>query len=454
MKKRLLTAVLAGSMLGTVLTGCGAKSEASQGKGEDEKIVINYANWNLGTEEENNIERRMIAEYEKRNPNVKIKIAENIDNAQYVESLTTAAAAGNLPDVIMLQDIPTALGNEWLLDISEFTSKDEDWSKMAPSVIESTEFKDGTYSMPAGQYFLGYFINKDLFESENVKELEAGYTLEDFENTVKSLTSVSKGIIGLEDEGTMIDWYAAVKSDNLGWFSWDGEKYNLDSPEFKEGINKAKEFASNGYVYGALAPEDQQKFNGTNGYEVWKEGQVALKYEGTWGADGLKEFSFDSKFIGLPNSKTVIVNDYMGISNTTKHAEEAYDFAKWMTFSKEGTLERVKIADENDIAYASLPLINDQEVLDKYFEFNNIEGVREVYENLDNTVVEAFKVVPGYANSRWHATTGLKVGDKENISIGDLVFDCYRGNSKIEDFAAQLNDLANKQYEDASAAIK
>lgn len=452
MKKKLLSLVLASTVVGAMFTGCSKTSATGEGSGD--KIEITYANWNLGTEEENNLERQMIAEYEKRNPNVKIKIAENIDNAKYVDSLTTAAAAGNLPDVIMLQDIPTGLSNEWLMDLSGLVENDEDWAKISKPVVESTKFEGNPYAMPAGQFALGYFINKDLFEQENVKELEFGYSLEEFENTIKSLTSINKGIIGLEDEGTILDWYPAVKNEDLGWFTWDGEKYNLDAPEFKEGINKAKEFGKNGYVYTSLAPEDQQKFNGTNGFEVWKEGQVAFKYDGTWVADSIAEFTFDTKFIGLPNGKTVLVNDYMGLSKTTENAEEAYDFAKWMTFSKEGILERIRISEENDIVYSSIPLINDEEVLEKYFEYNTIEGVEEIYKNIDNAVVEAIKSVPGYANSRWNATTGLKVGDKENITIGDLIFDCYKGNSKIEDYAAQLNDLANKQYEDARAAIK
>lgn len=459
MVKKFFSLAAITAIAGMTLVGCGNSSTDSSKTDSDvssneEKIVISYANWNLGTEEENNLERRMILRYMEENPNVTIKIAENIDTAKYLESLTTAAAAGNLPDVIMLENIPTPLANEWLLDLTPFVESDEDWSKIATPVVESTKHNGNPYAMPAGQFFLGYFINQDLFEKENIRELEFGYSLEDFENSVKSLTSLNKGMIGLEDEISMIDWYAGILNDELGWFTWDGEKYNLDSQDFKESIHKINELSKNGYVYSALSPEEQQNFKGTNGFEVWMEGEVAFKYDGTYAADGMKDFAFDTKFIGLPNSKTVIVNDYMGISKNTENAEEAYKFAKWMTFSKEGTLARIEIAEENDLVYGSLPIINDSELLERYFEYNMIDGVEEVYDSIDNAIVETFKSTPGYADSRWHATTGLKVGDRENITIGDLVFDCVRGTSKIEDYATQINELANQKFEDANSAIK
>ena len=144
----------------------------------------------------------------------------------------------------------------------------------------------------------------------------------------------------------------------------------------------------------------------------------------------------------------------MGISKTSEHAQEAYDFAKWMSFSKEGTLARIEIGTENDLSWGSLPILNDEEVNEKYFEWNNINGVLEAYENLDNSLVEGVKVIPGYLNSRWEAPTGIKVGDKENANISDVIFDMVRGTTNVEDYLTQINDLANKNYIEANEAVK
>ena len=57
-------------------------------------------------------------------------------------------------------------------------------------------------------------------------------------------------------------------------------------------------------------------------------------YDATYACDSLaKERSFTSEFIGLPNGKLVIIPDYQFIGKTTKHPQEAYDFAKFMSLT-------------------------------------------------------------------------------------------------------------------------
>lgn len=450
MKRKYLSMALAVMMMGSIFTGCGSKGDGAKG----DKVQITYTNWNLGTEEENNIERRMIEEYEKQNPNVDIVIADYIDTSDYGNSLTTAAAGGKLPDVVMLQNIPTGLSNEWLMDITEFTKDDADWKKISEPVREATKAGEGTYAVPAGQFLVGYMVNKDLFEKENVKSLELGYTLEEFEAAIKAMSQPSKNIIGLANELEIVEWYAAVKNDNTNWYTYDGEKYNLTDAAHKEGLLKANSYAKNGYVYESLAEDVRSTFNGAHSQEVWLNGQIAVRYDGTWSANDLKNANFDYEFVGLPGGKNVIVNDFMGVSKNSANAEEAYNFAKWMTFSKEGTLKRVELCEANDLAWGSLPILNDSEVNDKFFAWNNIEGVQEAYENLDNSIVEGVKVIPGYLQSRWEAPTGIKIGDKENVNLSDLVFDMVRGTTNVEDYISQINDLANKSLEDAKASIK
>lgn len=450
MKRKAISLLMVGLLSLSVFAGCNKGSGAD---GDNDKIKITYINWNLGTEEENNIERRMIEEYEKLNDNIDIVIADYIDTADYANSLNTAAAGGKLPDVMMLQSIPSAMTNEWLRDITEFTAEDEDWKKISQPVIKSTMYGESIYAVPAGQFLAGYFVNKDIFEQANVKQPQIGYTMEELEAALKAVNQPSKNIAALSNELTMIEWYAALQDENAGWFTFDGEKYNLNGAGFKAGLDKAKSFVQNGLVYEALPQEQRDKFNGANAEEVWLNGQTAVKYDGTWITSGLENANFSYEYIGLPNNMNVIINDYMGISKTSEHAEEAYEFAKWMTFSKEGTLKRIELAEENDLPWNSLPVINDEEVNEKFFSWNAMPGVLEAYENLDNSLVEGVKVIPGYAKARWEAPTGVAMGDKENATVGDLIFDMLRGTTKAEDYLNQINDLANQNYKEANDAI-
>ncbi len=450
MKRKAISLLMVGLLSLSVFAGC---NNGAGDEGDNDKIKITYINWNLGTEEEKGIERRMIEEYEKLNEDVDIVIADYIDVADYANSLNTAAAGGKLPDVMMLQSIPSAMTNEWLRDITEFTAEDEDWSKIAEPVVQSTMYGESVYAVPAGQFLAGYFVNKDLFEQANVKQPEMGYTMEELETALRAVHQPNNNIIALNNELNMIEWYAALEDGSMGWYTFDGEKFNLNAPGFKAGLDKAKSFAQNGLVYEALPQEQKDKFNGDNGEEVWLNGQVAAKYDGTWITTGLEDANFSYEYIGLPNNMNVIINDYMGISNTSEHPEEAYKFAKWMTFSKEGTLKRIELAEEEGLTWNSLPIINDEEVNEKFFSWNAMPGVLEAYENLDNSLVEGVKVIPGYAKARWEAPTGIAIGDKENATVGDLIFDILRGTTKAEDYINQINDLANQNYQEASEAI-
>ncbi|MBD7963882.1 hypothetical protein [Fictibacillus norfolkensis] len=54
-------------------------------------------------------------------------------------------------------------------------------------------------------------------------------------------------------------------------------------------------------------------------------------------------------------------------------------------------------------------MTTDQDVLDAYFELQDLVGVRSAFDNLDNAIVEPVKAVPGYVQFRWEAPTGVSI---------------------------------------------
>lgn len=429
--------------------------DEEEGKANLEACTLKYANWNLGTEEENNIERQMIQAFMDKYPDIKIEIDESIDPADWPGSLATAAAAGTLPDVFMLQNIPTSLSNEWLLDITDLTKKDDTWNDIPTKVSETTVYGGKVMAVPFAEHFMGYFINKDIFNEENVDAPEFGFTTDEFKKVVEDMTKLNKGLVGLAIEDQIVEWYPASVNDAFGFYTWDGKKFNLDSQEFKDGIGLAKSFFNNGNVYSALTDEQKANINGENDYEAWQLGHIAMEWDGTWMiAPFHKELDFEWEFVGVPGGRTVIATDYLGIAKSTEHPREAYEFAKWMSFSKEGFEKRLEISEASDILVNTLPLNTDKELLDKFFDHVQVAGLREAYENIDKAIVEGVKIVPGYADARWNGQTGVKIGDKDNSTIGDVIWNSFKGNLKIEDYAEELDKLANKIYEEAKSGIE
>lgn len=451
MKKRLLSLVLTATLAGTLLSGCASAPKEAEKPAE--KVTLTYVNWNLGAAEDDNLERRMIKAWNEANPNIQVQIDESMDYSKYGDSLTAAASAGKLPDVFALPNIPFGLQNEWLADVTGQSSKDEDWNKIPKPIEQAVHYGKGIYAVPSGMFLSGYWVNDDLFQAANVDELGFNPTLEEFKAAVKATTKPAENILGLSESLQIPEWYPAAVNKDYGWFTFDGSKYNLDSPEFKDGIKLANEVLTNKYTFDALTEDQKAKLNAKWHGDVWNQGKVAIRWDGSWVTTDFSKLNFKSRFIGTPGGRATIIGDYLGISKSSKSVDAAYKFAKYMSFGKDGILKRIELGSK-DNSFNSLPLSTDKEVLDKYFEMNKFEGLKEAFEDINNDVVEGVKFVPGYVKSRWEAQTGVKIGDKDNANIGDVVSNAITGKVKIEDYASQLNKLANDEYQKAVESMK
>ena len=78
------------------------------------EVTLRYANWNLGTEEENNLQRRMVQAYIDANPHVSVEFVDMSAEGGWEAVLTSYAAKGELPDVFMANNVPLYVQNGWL----------------------------------------------------------------------------------------------------------------------------------------------------------------------------------------------------------------------------------------------------------------------------------------------------------------------------------------------------
>lgn len=450
-------------LLGAVLFACSAddpensndttNSNGQEPSGDVQTVTI--ASWGFGTEEDKNLNRMMVDAFNEEHDDIQIEIDESIDTSDWNGSLSAAASASAMPDVFMLAQIPTGLANDWLYDLTELTENDEDFQDVPEAVQESIEHEGSVYALPAGQHLLGYFVNKDLFDEANLNAPELGVSVEDFESAVKEVTDINNGVAGLNHPNTIPEWYPAAMNEDLGWFTYSDGEYHLDSDEFISGVNRAQSIITNGYAYEALSEDEQANFNGEDPEEVWLNGGVGIKWDGTWITGHLNaESDFEWDYIGIPGDRVVMTHDYYGISSSTENPEAAYEVAKWMSFSSEGFLKQIEIAEENEeIDLATMPVTADAEVLDAYFERIDAPGLRAAYDGIDDAIVEPVKIVPGYEQSRWEAPTGVEIGEDPNVNIAGLIDAGVRGDINIEDYVDQINQLANDEYEKGMDAI-
>ena len=139
-----------------------------------EAITLRYANWNLGTEEENNIQRQMVQAYMEAHPNVTVEFVDMSAEGGWDAVLTSYAAKGELPDVFMANNVPLYVANGWLADLTDLTAADADWENVPQALKDGVTYNGQVLGLPAAQFVMGYFVNKDIYEEANLDAPEYG----------------------------------------------------------------------------------------------------------------------------------------------------------------------------------------------------------------------------------------------------------------------------------------
>ena len=433
-----------------LLVGCGQKDQSGNSKEDGDKIILTYANWNLGTESEKNLERLMIEEFNNSQDKIKVKIDDTIDGDAYNDKMNTAASAGKLPDVFMVNNIPTSYKNEWLLDLDTFIKNDSDFSEVDETIKQTLIVNDEVVALPFAKHLMGYFVNTDLLNQLNLNIPEPGVEVSEFIKEVKEATDISNGYVGLESAFNLIDWYAGEMDSEMGWYTFEDGEFYLNSDEMIQGIQTAKDLTTGQYTYVNLTDEQKNDLGGDDTATAFKQGHIAFYYNGSYMAQNIqRESDINFEFIGIPGNRNAMTLDYLGISKNTQYAEEAYEFAKYMSFGKEGFLKRMELAEEEGFELATLPLTTNTQINDKYWENVTIDGLEEVNNNLENAMFDPLKVVPGYVQDRYERETGHKIGDNENATVWELLEASVKGEINYADYADQLQKLAQQFYEDA-----
>jgi multiple sugar transport system substrate-binding protein len=416
-------------------------------------VTLKYANWNLGTEKENNIQRQLIKAYTDAHPNVTIQFVDMSAEGGWDAVLTGYAAKGQLPDVFMANNTPLYVKNGWLADLTDITGKDADWKNVPQSLKDNITYSGKVMAVPAAQFIMGYFVNKDLYDAANLNAPEYGVSVDDFFKAAKALTNVNKGILGLDEQFSIEGWYPSTVDSKLKYFSYDGTNMNYNSDAFKAAVAKTKEMIP--YTWQGLSPEQIKKFKSQGPWELFMNQEVGVRWDASWAIpDMVKNAKFNWDFVGIPGGNQCVVFDPIVISKTAPDLAAAYDFAKWMTFSPQAYAKEAELSKAIG-ASPKIPVAVDAASLALFKTFVNKPGVNKALDNLKNSLIESLaKVVPGYIPARWEGKPGIDIGADKDVSIGWLLDNAPSGKFKFEDYSAKLEVFANRLMADAKAALK
>ena len=203
--------------------------------------------WSWRTEDVAAYNKKIFPKFEQENPGIKVDFEAPVVNTEYNQSLTTALAGSDGPDVAMVRAYGGLQG--WTRDLLPLDGVVPDLNKIPAAVLQGSKGVDGkVYSVPTFTQTLQMFYNKDLFAQY---KLEVPKTWDDFIKVNDTLLAnkVTPMALGAKD-----GWMLPIFADVMG-----AGRYGATAFE-KAVTTRKKTFSDPDYVASLQIVKDMQKY--------------------------------------------------------------------------------------------------------------------------------------------------------------------------------------------------
>lgn len=342
-KIRLITTIVAASMLASTFAGCGKTTESSKtGETEQKDVTLQFAVWDYSKTPEY---KSLIDAFQAENPHIKVN-ALDIPATGYGDKLTIMLASGDKTDVIALKDMPSYSNyaqKKQIIDLSSYISKDKIDLKNYQGVTDSIKLNGKLYALPYRSDYWVMFYNKDLFDKAKVSYPTNDMTWDQFRDTAKKLTSGSGSD---QVYGAYIHtWKSAV----MDWAVADG-KGDLTNDKY-EFLKEAYDvFLPMQNVDKSIMPLATAKTGSVSYSGQFETGKAAMVPMGTWLIATLLndkkagKFNMNWGIASIPHysgakAGTTFGNvTPMGINASSENKDAAWKFVKFVGTEKGATI--------------------------------------------------------------------------------------------------------------------
>lgn len=424
-------------MFGMVLVGCSSSSSNNAGKSgsdngsdSDEKVTISFANWVSAEDATKDNMKKVISEFEDKNPNIKVKnVPIPFDNMR--QQLLTQVSGGNPPDVMMLSGPwSEELGAKGaLIDMSKVA--DDDYLKdNYEGALDAGTYEDTLYAVPFELTPHGFWYNKDLMKKAGLDPKEPPETMDELNDQIDQIRDkLGKDIYPIGIDTSKVD-YALVGF--WPWFYSHGAKplyddeINFDTSEVQDALSWMRDLAKNKDTpVGQQIKEER---------ELMAKDKIVFKLDGPYFKGILRDLNsdlegdaFSDKFgvTTVPkgkNGKSETLADIhqLGISTASKHQDAAWKFIKFLASSEESIKDY-------QLPYGALPPLKSDD--EKYSD------------QLDDEVNQTY--VNDILSTEISGPYGPKFGDAQQVIINAMQSAVYKKDKTI----TQITKESEKKLE-------
>ncbi|MCL6589806.1 MAG: sugar ABC transporter substrate-binding protein [Firmicutes bacterium] len=379
--------------------------------------TITYGRWASMEEAENF--KKLIATFEKANPDIKVQ-AEFLPWNAYWDKLKTTIMSGEAYDVISFSHLNSApyVSKEALYDMSKLEGAKQLLKEMPVNVQGTVIYKGKIYGMPVGIGVRAFVYNKDLFEEAGVPYLDQNKPL-----TWDEFMVIGEKLTKTDANGKVIQYASNFHTGQM----WEacvvqagGKLLDNNTRPTKVTINTPEGIAGLTFFTNLLKKKINVPFsdqwNGPWGSpdSALNTRKVAIIQTGPWSLSSIIEnkinFATCPCFMGNTKKRATFgYTNFLSISKNSKKAQAAWQFIKWCASAK-GQLEFTKTGDlpANTKALAAAkanPVLYGPEVMNAFFSEQPYvingpmlpsEEFNTVVNNIINDMLQ-FKITPAEA---------------------------------------------------------
>ncbi|WP_397341012.1 extracellular solute-binding protein [Paenibacillus qinlingensis] len=351
--------VIAASALAISLTACGSggdsKSTASPAAGASatpatgKNITITFQNiYPDPTDPKNGMLKKIVADYQAKNPNIKIEL-DSLNTDQQKLKLKTQAASKEVPDITVVN--PAAQMQPFVdaglfAPLNDMVEQNGLKATFQEGILNWYSFKNNIYALPDGNNIGVVYYNKDLFKQAGIADVPK--TFEEMVADVKILKS--KGIqpmaIGEKDSwtGSFLFMNVLLRTNGGPGFLQavvDGKK-TFNDPAFTDAVSSFQDL-----IQAGAFQEGATSFDYNAGENLFKTGKAAMYYMGSWATGGIETSSVNGKVgvfqfptvkgKGNPDEFMLAPGSAFAVSANSKNLKETKDFLNYfmLNFPKE-----------------------------------------------------------------------------------------------------------------------
>jgi len=267
-----------------------------------------------------------------------------IPNDSYLQKVGAAAGANSLPDILAsdVVYVPNYTKQGLYQDLTSKIDALPFKDALAKSSITAATSGGKVYGVPHNIDSSVLFYNKDLFKKAGLDPEKAPRTFDDIYADAKAVRGIGGDTYGFYFGGNCggctgyttfpFDWAAggSVLSD-------DGKKADIDNATFKQVFALYKKMYDEGIVASGAKTED-----GSTWAASFLAGKVGILPQGSGlvGSLNKAKFSWGVASLSSPDgtaSSTFVGGDVAGVSRSSTHLDQAWDFLQWTLGDKAQT---------------------------------------------------------------------------------------------------------------------